>query len=360
MSLPKFTLGIHKMQSAEAGRAAGHNCRLHKTASQLPKEAWFTPEGRHEIMPWNHAALKRARKLSGRKDAVVAISFSFQVGEQGYWRHPPIEKGGKVVKEGLPKLTGKAFLDEANKVAEGARAWALKEFGADNILGIDLHTDESSPHVHVVVTPVNDGALQAKHWLDGRARCAQLRRRAWIPVNDRIPCTYTAGAAGGAPHDERLAAGKALQLAKRDRRMRDFQDNLDQRGVDLYAAEKALERDRLALDEKAARLEEHIGKFNEAVLAMQGREADLYEREKALKDDLAALEASTPEGIKAARDEARKHNVLLQDTLRNVIKAMSSAEVALFAKSLRSPEQQQLVRAIMIGQGRDHGYGHGG
>lgn len=80
MSLPKFTLGIHKMQSAEAGRAAGHNCRLHKTASQLPKEAWFTPEGRHEIMPWNHAALKRARKLSGRKDAVVAISFSFQVG----------------------------------------------------------------------------------------------------------------------------------------------------------------------------------------------------------------------------------------------------------------------------------------
>jgi chromosome segregation ATPase len=142
--------------------------------------------------------------------------------------------------------------------------------------------------------------------------------------------------------------------------MKDFQDDLDQRGVDLYAAEKALERDRLALDEKAARLEEHIGRFNEAVLVMQGREADLYEREKALKDDLAALEASTPEGIKAARDEARKRNVLLHDTLRDLIKAMSSAEVALFAKSLRSPEQQQLVRAIMIGQGRDHGYGHGG
>ncbi len=353
MSLPKFSLGIHKMQSAEAGRAAGHNCRLHKTASQLPKEAWFTPEGRHEIMPWNHAALKRARKLSGRKDAVVAISFSFQVGEQGYWRHPPIEKGGKVVKEGLPKLTGKAFLDEANKVAEGARAWALKEFGADNILGIDLHTDESSPHVHVVVTPVNDGALQAKHWLDGRARCAQLRRRAWIPVTERIPCTYTVGAAGGAPHDERLAAGKALQLAKRLEEVSNREHNLLFREADVQADEGMALLLALELDKREAAI-----KDSEAKVLL--REQALDRREKALKDDLAALEASTPEGIKAARDEARKHNVLLQDTLRNVIKAMSSAEVALFAKSLRSPEQQQLVRAIMIGQGRDHGYGHGG
>ena len=109
----------------------------------------------------------------------------------------------------------------------------------------------------------------------------------------------------------------------------------------------------LELDKREAAI-----KDSEAKLLL--REQALDRREKALKDDLAALEASTPEGIKAARDEARKRNVLLQDTLRDLIKSMSSAEVALFAKSLRSPEQQQLVRAIMIGQGRDHGYGHGG
>ncbi|WP_223954405.1 plasmid recombination protein, partial [Aeromonas caviae] len=35
---------------------------------------------------------------------------------------------------------------------------------------IDLHTDESSPHFHVVVTPIKDGKLQAKAWLDGASK----------------------------------------------------------------------------------------------------------------------------------------------------------------------------------------------
>lgn len=354
MKLPKFGLGIHKMKSAEAGRASGHNCRLHKTESQLPEEAWFTPEGRHEIMPWNHAALKRSRKLMGRKDAVVAISFAFQVGNQEHWRHPPTrDEKGKVVKEGLPKLTGQAFLDEAHKVAEGAKAWAIKEFGADNIVGIDLHTDESSPHVHVVVTPVNDGALQAKHWLDGKKKCAQLRRRAWIPVNDRIPCTYTTGAAGGAPHDERLAAGKGMRLAK-------LLDETVRREADVQVDEYMAQMRDEELDQREAAIKDSEAK---ALL----RDQVLDGREKTLKDDLAALErraleveASTPEAVRKGRDEARARNVVLQDTLRSLIKALPPAEVAVFAKSLRSPEQQQLVRAIMVGQGVDKGYGPSG
>ena len=51
----------------------------------------------------------------------------------------------------------------------------------------------------------------------------------------------------------------------------------------------------LELDKREAAI-----KDSEAKLLL--REQALDRREKALKDDLAALEASTPEGIKAARD----------------------------------------------------------
>ena len=76
-------------------------------------------------------------------------------------------------------------------------------------MGIDLHTDESSPHFHVVVTPIKDGKLQAKAWLDGPSRVAALRKRAWESVNAHIKCEYTPGAPGGEPHDPRKAAGQA-------------------------------------------------------------------------------------------------------------------------------------------------------
>jgi len=48
----KFSLAIDKMKATDVGRAAGHNCRLHPTQSQLPQGSWFTDKGRHEIVAW--------------------------------------------------------------------------------------------------------------------------------------------------------------------------------------------------------------------------------------------------------------------------------------------------------------------
>lgn len=324
--LPKFTLGINKMQSAAAGRAAGHNCRLHKTNSQLPKEAWLTPEGRHEIVPWQPTVLKRARLLSKRKDAVVAISFVFQVGEQGYWRHPPIEKA----KEGLPKLRGKAILAEIDKVAQGAKEWAIREFGEENVVGIDLHTDESSPHVHVVVTPVHDGALQAKYWLDGASRCSQLRKRAWGPVNARIPCTYIAGAAGGAPHDERLAAGKSKQLARR-------LAAIEVREADLQADEAMRLLGDLEMDERMADLDARE-------LAIKTDRADLEKREQ-------ELAANTPAALKERLNASRQQNLAFKEVIRGMVAALPEASLQTLASTMPT-EQRQIMRAVMEAQGK--------
>lgn len=257
-----FSLAIDKMQASSVGRAEGHNLRLHATESQLRPEAWFTPEGRHQVTPWRPEALVKAKGLAKRKDAVQAIQFVIQLGNQTDWREEPELD----FPEGRPLHIAKPM----NLAARGVKAWAAQEFGEDNIVGIDFHTDESSPHFHVVVTPIRDGKLQAKAWLDGASRVAALRKRAWQAINAHIACEYKPGAAGGAPHDPRKAAGQVPVPAP---------SLLDK--VTGHAKAKKLERENAALREENDQLKQAL--FSR----QKGRySADLLE--KAKQAELAA------------------------------------------------------------------------
>lgn len=197
----KFRMDIMKHDRTSAGRCEGHNTRLHETKSQLPARAWFDPAGRYEVAPWREGQIDAAKSLARRKDAVIAIEIVVQVGNQTDWREMPTAEHP----EGKPKPGMRSIV---KKLALAAKAAAIKEFGEDNIIGVDLHLDESSPHVHIVATPITpDGKLQAKHWLNGQATCAKLRRRIHETINAAVPCTYTPGEVGGDPHDPSKAAG---------------------------------------------------------------------------------------------------------------------------------------------------------
>lgn len=204
-----FSLAIEKKTSLTVGRAEGHNTRLHPTRSQLPQQAWFSASGCDSVTPWRADVLNRGKALAKRKDAVVAIELVVQLGDQTDWREMPTSEH--------PHGKPKAGIGSQLKLLSGAvREAAVREFGEDNIVGIDLHLDESSPHVHVVVVPERDGKLQAKHWVGGALKCAQLRARIHEVVDVAIPCTYEKGAPGGLPHDPDKAAGgkKARQPPK--------------------------------------------------------------------------------------------------------------------------------------------------
>jgi len=196
----KFTMAIEKKTKVTVGASEGHNTRQHPTMSQLQETAWFTPKGRHQVLPWRQEVLDAGKALAKLKDAVVAIEIIVQVGNQTDWRDLPTSDHP----HGKPKPGSAAKL---KALMAGAKLAAIREFGESNIVGIDLHTDESSPHVHIVVTPVHEGKLQAKQWLDGAKKCAQLRARIHEVVSHHIECSYEKGAPGGAPHEPSKAAG---------------------------------------------------------------------------------------------------------------------------------------------------------
>lgn len=258
-----FSLAIDKMQAPAIGRAEGHNLRLHKTESQLRQEAWFTPEGRHQVEPWRPERLAKAKGLAKRKDAVQAIQFVIQLGNQTDWRGEP--------EPDFPEGKPIDITDPINLAGKGIRAWVEQEFGDENCVGIDLHTDESSPHFHVVVTPIKDGKLQAKSWLDGPSKVADLRKRAWQAVNAYIACEYKPRAAGGAPHDPRKAAGQVPAPSILDK-------------ATGHAKAKRLERENAALQEENAQLKQ-------ALFSRQKGRYSADQLEKAKQAELAAENA---------------------------------------------------------------------
>lgn len=202
----KFSLAIQKKNRNNINGVENHNTRLKPTEKQLPKEAWFTKSGHHSVVKFDKSKIVKARGLSKRKDAVLGIEFSFQVGNQTEWRDVPTLEHPC----GQPKemIDGKPARDVMEALCRGAKEAAEKEFGAQNIVSIDLHTDESSPHVHVVVTPITaEGKLQAKKWMDGHDSVAALRARAHLCMLNHIECTYTPGEKGGEPYDESMRAG---------------------------------------------------------------------------------------------------------------------------------------------------------
>lgn len=196
----KFGLSFEKKNAISLGTVRGHNERLHATKSQLPEQAWYTSKGVHVIQPWQESLIQSAKGLAKRKDAVLAIELSLQVGNQTDWRDLPTAEHP----HGKPLSGASARM---NALAKAAQAAVIAEFGKDRIVSIVLHADESTPHVQVVVVPIRDGKLEAKHWTGGVARCEQLRERLHAEFSKIVPCDYEKGAPGGAPIDQSKAAG---------------------------------------------------------------------------------------------------------------------------------------------------------
>lgn len=68
--------------------------------------------------------------------------------------------------------------NETKRYFEEAYEFVKSEFGNENIVYATVHLDESTPHMHLGVTPItSDGRLSAKYWLDGKKKLTELQNR---------------------------------------------------------------------------------------------------------------------------------------------------------------------------------------
>lgn len=77
-------------------------------------------------------------------------------------------------------------------------ACAVAHFGADNVLAADIHRDESAPHCHILIAPMQDGGHVGSALID-RAALAKLResfaKKVGEPFGLKAPPRRLSGAA---------------------------------------------------------------------------------------------------------------------------------------------------------------------
>lgn len=169
----RASIAIAKFNALTVTQAHRHNAREHDTASQVDQRLRFG-DNVHATRFTNPEALDNARALAKRKDAVLAVGLSLQLGNSDDWRD----------QNSMPRDPAPA---DPKRLLAMAIQFAQKKFGKENIVSVDLHLDETTPHVQILATPIVGGKLNAKHFVGGPAKCAQLRKEFMSLVKQTFP-----------------------------------------------------------------------------------------------------------------------------------------------------------------------------
>lgn len=138
-------------------------------------EYWINPKFENNGLPDYEKAIEvmQTKKFrANRFDAVLLRSFVFQVTPEFFF--PKIEKENW----SIDKIKHSTFqereplnLDNVNKWKEVIFKFCKDKFG-DKLLSLELHLDESSPHIHAQISPITeDGRLCNKEILNGIKDC---------------------------------------------------------------------------------------------------------------------------------------------------------------------------------------------
>ena len=115
--------------------------------------------------------------------------------------------------------------------------WAREYFGHSNVIAAELHNDESNPHVHIQIIPIdNDGCLRQKRWFSGPQAMGVMHKSARQYMRDR---GYDISLTNKGNVNEKLK-----RLNEKDMRsiddLRTYVDNLHNREHELDVREQGM------------------------------------------------------------------------------------------------------------------------
>lgn len=128
-----------------------------------------------EKMPWNADPERTKHNQTLIKDTLT-LSERFQE----MTKEQKIRKNAVLGIEVMMTYTPGAITENRtlNKWVETNRQWLFQEFGEENILRLWLHQDESTPHLHAFVIPLDKkGKLNCRYYLGGSDKLSSLQDR---------------------------------------------------------------------------------------------------------------------------------------------------------------------------------------
>ena len=137
----------------EIGGSLSHTYRTRPTPNADENKAYLNE---HSLKTYNECfeAIKNSIPEKRRKNAVLTIEHLITAS--------PDWDGWNTAKE-------TEFFDKSLEFVK-------KKYGSENVIAHSIHRDETTPHLIVYVTPIDEkGGLNAKKWLGGRAKLSQTQ-----------------------------------------------------------------------------------------------------------------------------------------------------------------------------------------
>jgi hypothetical protein len=167
--------------------------------------------GSADLLADVNARLAEVEAVNGKpnKNAVLAIEYlvAFSPDFAHFSKEEPAPGG-----DGKARLVPKSEVD-ANRLKgfiDHTLAWLEKRHGVGNVVNVQLHLDESSPHIHATVVPVDErGRLNCRAFLGGR----QLMRDMQTSIAEEMaPLGLVRGVEGSKAHHQDVK--RFYELAK--------------------------------------------------------------------------------------------------------------------------------------------------
>jgi hypothetical protein len=183
-------LRIKKLKTVGTIKAVGqHNQRERETLNANPKQPNMTligPEIRSLVAPVHEVSEGAASTDKNPESGPMWEAVTARITEVD----ARIRKNGVLACEVLMSASPEFFRPRGGEAGTWDEArlqawtpavldWLKQEWGEKNVVAAALHLDETTPHIHAVVVPIDpdSGRMNASRWLDGRKALSEMQDR---------------------------------------------------------------------------------------------------------------------------------------------------------------------------------------
>ena len=206
---------------------------------------------------------------------------------------------------------------EIEQWAKDVYDWCAKRYGQENIIGFQVHLDESSPHIHALIVPVGQRAKSGRECVMWSAKFGKSRYEYGHILREMHTSLYEeVGSKYGLERGDSIEGRNVSHLSKRDyiRKLAKDAKQAEKAVKGLQTMIRKLEREMLAGRNRLKEIDEALASGKIALDRYEAQKADIQklitEYQEKLEDKSNKLHAKEDELEQLTKDVAKARSVI--------------------------------------------------
>lgn len=206
---------------------------------------------------------------------------------------------------------------EIEQWAKDVYDWCAKRYGQENIIGFQVHLDESSPHIHALIVPVGQRSKSGRECVMWSAKFGKSRYEYGHILREMHTSLYEeVGSKYGLERGDSIVGRNVQHLCKRDyiRKLAKEAKQAEKAVKGLQTMIRKLEREMLAGRNRLKEIDEALASGKITLDRYEAQKADIQklitEYQEKLEDKSNKLHAKEHELEQLTKDAAKARSVI--------------------------------------------------